>query len=91
MSEAEKTEKSITKVVKADFSDSNVVRFMLDAAHLAKKADVRSAFIMTVDANGHVDWMQVYESEHHGLLLMAAMEDARADLKSEIFGEYLDD
>lgn len=84
------TEINQENVVKKDFSDGDIVRFIRDIATLAKRGDVRSVFIMTVDSNSHVDWFNLFEDEHHASLIALALEDAKADIKSEIFNEYLE-
>lgn len=83
-------EKPVESVIQADFQDKNVIKFMRECAALAKRGDVRSVLIMTVTADDHVDWDWVTESEYHQALLTISLEDAKQDLKAEIFKEDLD-
>lgn len=81
------TEPDKSTVVKKDFSDGDIVRFIKDVAVLAKRCDIRSVFIMTVDSLDHVNWLDMFDSEHHAALIALAMDDAKDDIKSDIFNE----
>lgn len=78
-------------LIKPNFKDENVIQFMRDMAALAKKAGVKSCFIMTIDGNNHVSWDHVIDNEHHAALAIIAVEDARSELKSILFQEPVDE
>jgi phage terminase large subunit-like protein len=73
------------------FKDKDTVKFLRDCAQLARKHDVRSVMVITVTGEDYVDWMHMAESDLHLALIGMTLEDARNDLKSELFKEYLDE
>jgi hypothetical protein len=54
-------------------------------AKFAKKTNVKSVIVLTIDDEEHVDWVHVADSEHHLALAALCLDDIKEDLKSHIF------
>ena len=67
--------------------DGGIPKFLRDMAKFAKKSDVKSVIVMTINAENHVDWVHVADSEHHLALAALCLDDIRDDLKARIFGD----
>jgi hypothetical protein len=67
--------------------DGGIPKFLRDMAKFAKKSDVKSVVIMTINNESHVDWVHIADSEHHLALAALCLDDIKEDLKARIFGE----
>ena len=66
--------------------DSKPAKFLRECAKLAKTG-VKSAMVITVTEDNHVDFLFEIASEHHMALMALTLDDARDELKAYIFKE----
>lgn len=90
-------------VITVNFTDGKIVdkvqfdgeggipKFLRDLAKFAKKDNVKSVVVMTINEENHVDWVHVADSEHHLALAALCLDDIKQDLKDRIFGEPEED
>lgn len=83
-------EGAIVEKVQFD-GEGGIPKFMRDMAKFAKKNNVKSTIILTINDQNHVDWVHIADSEHHLALAALCLEDIKDDLKSRIFGEPEED
>lgn len=67
--------------------EGGIPKFLRDMAKFAKKDNVKSVVIMTINDSNHVDWVHIADSEHHLALAALCLDDIKDDLKARIFGE----
>lgn len=67
--------------------EGGIPKFMRDMAKFAKKNNVKSTIILTINDQNHVDWVHIADSEHHLALAALCLDDIKDDLKSRIFAE----
>lgn len=67
--------------------EGGIPKFLRDMAKFAKKDDIKSVVIMTINKDSHVDWVHIADSEHHLALAALCLDDIKDDLKARIFGE----
>jgi hypothetical protein len=65
--------------------EGGIPKFLRDMAKFAKKTNVKSVIVLTIDDEEHVDWVHVADSEHHLALAALCLDDIKEDLKSHIF------
>ena len=65
--------------------EGGITKFLRDMAKFAKKTNVKSVIVLTIDDEEHVDWVHVADSEHHLALAALCLDDIKEDLKSHIF------
>src|ERR1035437_3434654 len=67
--------------------DKGVPGFLRELAKHAKKTNVTSAMVITVDKNDVVDWVHLGASQHHLALVALCLSDAQETLKEVIFSD----
>ena len=67
--------------------EGGIPKFLRDMAKFAKKNNVKSVVIMTINEEQHVDWVHIAENEHHLALAALCLDDIKEDLKAVIFKE----
>ena len=65
--------------------EGGIPKFLRDMAKFAKKTNVKSVIVLTIDDEEHVDWVHVADSEHHLALAALCLDDIKEDLKGHIF------
>jgi len=65
--------------------EGGIPKFLRDMAKFAKRTNVKSVIVLTIDDEEHVDWVHVADSEHHLALAALCLDDIKEDLKSHIF------
>jgi hypothetical protein len=65
--------------------EGGIPKFLRDMAKFSKQNDVRSVVVMTINAENHVDWVHIADSEHHLALAALCLDDIKEDLKGVIF------
>lgn len=65
--------------------EGGIPKFLRDMAKFAKKNNVKSVVIMTINDQEHVDWVHIADSEHHLALAALCLDDIKDDLKAVIF------
>lgn len=71
--------------------EGGIPKFLRDMAKFAKKNNVKSVVVMTINDEQHVDWVHVADSEHHLALAALCLDDIKEDLKNHIFNDEEDD
>lgn len=67
-------------------NDGGVPKFFREMAKYARKHNIKSAMVMVITEDNHVDWMNISNNEHHMALAALCLDDMREDLKAKIFG-----
>lgn len=75
---------SIIDKVQVD-GDGGVPKFFRDMAVFAKKDNVKSVIVLTINEDDHVDWVHMAASDHHLALAALCLDDIKDDLKNHIF------
>jgi hypothetical protein len=68
-------------------AEGGIPKFLRDMAKYAKKNNVKSVIVMTINDDEHVDWVHAAESEYHLALAALCLDDLKDDLKDSIFGD----
>ena len=88
----------IQEVIEADFKtktvrkitvteDTKPAKFLRDCAKYARENKVKSVMVFMIDDSDHCDWIMELASDYHCALLALTLEDARDDVKAQLFGE----
>lgn len=83
--EADFKEKTVRRIIVSE--DTAPAKFLRSYAKYAKENQVKSVMVLTIDENDHVDWAMEIVSDHHCALLALTLEDAREDIKAQLFQE----
>jgi translation elongation factor EF-G len=83
--EADFKEKTVRKITVTE--DTAPAKFLRDCAKYAKENKIKSVMVLMIDESDHVDWIMELTSEYHAALLALTLEDAREDVKAQLFQE----
>lgn len=71
--------------------EKGIPKFLKDCSKFAKEHGVKSVLVMMIDRDEDVDWIFHTDNDHHKALLCLTLEDARADIKADLFNEVEED
>ncbi|MBW7911256.1 MAG: hypothetical protein H3C49_08305 [Alphaproteobacteria bacterium] len=66
-------------------AEGGIPKLLRELARKAQKDKVKSAIILTISEDDHVDWVHVADNEHHLALAALCLDDLKDDLKNHIF------
>ena len=65
--------------------EGGIPKFLRDMAKFAKRTNVKSVVVLTINDDEHVDWVHIADSEHHLALAALCLDDIKEDLKNHNF------
>jgi len=90
-------EAETTTILKVNFMDGTITdkvqfenegglpKFFRELAKYAKKTNVKSAVVLTVDEDNSVDWIHISDNIQHLALAALYLDDIKEGLKRKIF------